>query len=140
MSRSIGLAAAIAASLASFSVQAETITYHAVLNGASEVPTNTTTGTGTVSATVDTDTKMLAYTIQYKGLSGPATAGHFHGPASASESAGIMIPILAPLNNPINGMARLSDADISAFKAGHVYANIHTKEHPGGEIRGQMIQ
>lgn len=140
MNRSIRLIAAITASLASFSVQAETITYHAVLNGASEVPPNSTSGTGTVSATVDTDLKSLAYKVQYKGLSGPVTAGHFHGPASTKESAGIMIPMSAPMGNPINGMARLSDADIAAFKAGHVYANIHTKEHPGGEIRGQMIQ
>jgi hypothetical protein len=45
---------------------------------------------------------------------------------------------MAPLDSPIRGMARLSDAEIAAFQAGNVYVNIHTKENPDGEIRGQM--
>jgi hypothetical protein len=117
---------------------AETITYHATLSGAAEVPPNKTAGTGTVTATIDTDVKMLSYTVQYAGLSGPVTAGHFHGPAGVGKNAGILIPIMAPLASPINGMAKLSDAEIADFRAGNVYVNIHTKEHPDGEIRGQL--
>ena len=117
---------------------AETITYQAILSSAAEVPPNKTAGTGTATATIDTDTKMLSYMVRYTDLSGPATAGHFHGPAGVGKNAAVLIPIIAPLASPINGMARLSDAEIAEFGAGSVYVNIHTKENPDGEIRGQM--
>jgi len=138
MFRSALLLTAFATSLMPAAARAETLTYHATLSSAAEVPPNKTAGTGTVTATIDTDTKMLSYTVQYTGLSGPVTAGHFHGPAGVGKNAAVLIPIIAPLASPINGMARLSDADISDFRAGNVYVNLHTKENPDGEIRGQM--
>jgi hypothetical protein len=54
------------------------------------------------------------------------------------KNAPVLIPIMAPLASPINGMAKLSDAEVAAFRTGNVYVNIHTKEHSDGEIRGQM--
>jgi CHRD domain len=138
MFRSALLLTAFATWLMPVAAGAETITCHATLSGAAEVPPNKTAGTGTATATIDTDTKMLSYTVQYAGLSGPATAGHFHGPAGVGKNAGVLIPIIAPLASPINGMARLSDAEIADFRAGNVYVNIHTEENPNGEIRGQM--
>lgn len=135
MSRSIGLDPAITASLASFSVQAETITWHAVLNGAPEVPPNTASGTGTAGATLNTDTKIPAYTVQCKGLPILAIVGHFQGPASADESAEIMAPILVPLNNPINGIAILSKIDIFTSHHGRPHANMQTCEQFGHKIQ-----
>ncbi|MDY0883578.1 CHRD domain-containing protein [Dongia soli] len=117
---------------------AETVTYHATLSSAAEVPPNKTAGTGTATAMIDTDLKMLSYKVEYTGLSGPATAGHFHGPAAVGKNAAVLIPIMAPLGSPINGMAKLTDAEIADFAAGSVYVNIHTEKNPGGEIRGQM--
>jgi hypothetical protein len=138
MTRPALIVTALATCLMSAAVQAETINYHATLTGAAEVPPNKTGGTGTATATIDTDTKMLSYTVQYSGVSGPATAGHFHGPAGAGKTAAVLIPIMAPLGSPILGMARLSDAEIADFQAGNVYVNIHTEKNPDGEIRGQM--
>ena len=40
---------------------AATVTYKATMNGATEVPPNTTTGSGTVTATFDPATKMLTW-------------------------------------------------------------------------------
>jgi hypothetical protein len=140
MSRSIGLDAASTASLASFSFQAETITWHAVLNGASEVPPNTASGTGTASATVETDMEILAYTVQYKGLPGLAMAGHFQGPASANESAGFMVSILAPLNNPINGIVIISEIDIYALNYSRAHFNIQIFEHLGDKVQEKIIR
>jgi CHRD domain-containing protein len=138
MFRSALLLTAFATWLMPAAAGAETIIYHATLSSAAEVPPNKTSGTGTATATIDTDAKMLSYTVQYAGLSGPATAAHFHGPAGVGKNAGVLIPIIAPLASPINGMARLSDAEIADFRAGNVYVNIHTEENPNGEIRGQM--
>jgi hypothetical protein len=136
MFRSALLLTAFATWLVPAAAGAEAITYHATLGSAAEVPPNKTAGTGTATATIDTDTKMLSYSVQYTGLSGPVTAGHFHGPADVGKNAGVLIPIMAPLASPDHGMAKLSDAEIADFRAENVYVNLHTEEHPDG--RGQM--
>ena len=69
------------------------MTFKASLSGKSEVPANTTAGTGAVTATYDTDSKKLTWKGSYSGLTGPATAAHFHGPAPAGKNAGVMVPI-----------------------------------------------
>ena len=67
---------------------AETINYKADLKPTSEVPPNNTTGSGSLTATYDTNTKALNWTATYSGLSGPAIMSHFHGPADPSVNAG----------------------------------------------------
>ena len=140
MARFALILTAFAACLMSAPAEAEMIIYHATLNGAAEVPPTKSQGTGTAKATIDTDTKMLSYEVQYTGLSGPVMMGHFHGPAAADENAAILIPMVTKLTSPIAGMAKLSDAEIADFQAGKVYVNLHTKENPTGEIRGQLAK
>lgn len=140
MTRSTLILTTVAACFLSVAAQAETLTFHAVMNGATEVPPKTTAGTGTATATIDTATKTLTYTVQYTGLSGPATMGHFHGPAAVGKNAGVLIPFPAPVTSPIHATATLTDAQIADFQAGNVYANVHTAANPGGEIRGQMVK
>nr|WP_232469609.1 CHRD domain-containing protein [Burkholderia ubonensis] len=41
--------------------------------------------------------------------------------------------------SPLTGQATLSPADAQAFLAGNLYVNVHTKDHPAGEIRGQVV-
>lgn len=113
--------------------------YAATMDGAMEVPPKTTAGKGDVTATFDPATKVLSYTVTFSGLSGPATAGHFHGPAASGANAGVVVPFTAPIVSPIKGTATLTDAQITDFTAGKWYANIHTAANPGGEIRGQMM-
>src|SRR5579872_5449506 len=85
------------------------VNFKANLNGASEVPPNTTKGTGTVTATYDTDSKKLTWKGSYSGLTGAATAAHFHGPAPSGKNAGVMIPI-SPNGPTFEGSATLTDA------------------------------
>jgi hypothetical protein len=33
---------------------------------------------------------------------------------------------------------KLTDAQYKAFKAGDLYVNVHSAQHQGGEIRGQL--
>ncbi len=134
------LAFALAAALLVPAARAETMTFHATMNGATEVPPKTTNGTGSVEATVDTAAKTLTYTMTYANLTGPATAAHFHGPADPGANAGVLIPISPPLASPIKGTAPLTDAQVADFTQGKVYANVHTAANPGGEIRGQMTK
>ena len=124
--------------LAAGPVLAETVNYTATLKGASETPPNTSQGTGTLKATYDTATKMLDWTADYSGLTGEATMAHFHGPAPAGKSAGVMVPIKGSVASPIKGSAPLTAAQAKALMDGDMYFNVHTKANPGGEIRGQL--
>ncbi len=139
MTRSTLILTAVAACLLSVAAQAETLTFHTTMNAATEVPPKQSSGTGTVTATIDTATKTLTYTVQYTGLTGPATMGHFHGPAAAGKNAGVLIPFAQPVTSPIHGSTTVTDAQIADFRDGNVYANVHTAANPGGEIRGQMV-
>jgi len=133
-----GLAAA-AAVFAAGVAGAATLHFATTLKGADEVPPNTTTGTGQVSATLDTATKTLAYKVTYSGLTGPATMAHFHGPAAPGVNAPVQVPVpKTHLANPMTGTATLTDAQIADLEAGKWYFNIHTAAHPGGELRGQL--
>jgi hypothetical protein len=118
---------------------AETVRLKADLKGASSVPPNTTTGTGSVDATFDTTSKVLTYTVVYSGLSGPSVAAHFHGPADPGKNAGIIVHF-SPAQSPIRGTATLNDAQAADLLAGKWYANVHTSAHPGGEIRGHLAK
>jgi hypothetical protein len=114
------------------------VTYSGQLSGASEVPANTSAATGKVEAKLDKKTNMLQWTVTYSGLTGPAKAGHFHGPAMAGSNAGVALPFTGSMESPIKGEAKLTDAQVQDLMAGKWYANIHTAAHPGGEIRGQL--
>ena len=116
---------------------AATTTFKAALSGKSEVPPNTTAGTGEVTATYDSTTKKLTWKGTYSGLTGPATAAHFHGPAPDGKNAGVMIPI-SPASSPLEGSATLTDAQAKALMSGDVYVNVHTAANKAGEIRGQL--
>ena len=112
--------------------------FSGTMNAASEVPPNMTRGSGLAEAWLNRDTNVLKYKITYSGLSGPATAGHFHGPAAAGANAGVVLPF-ARTESPIEGQATLTPAQAADLIAGKWYANIHTAANPAGEIRGQML-
>ena len=118
-------------------LQAKTVHYAAALSGASEVPPNTTGGTGAVQADLDTATRTFTYTVTYSGLTGPAVAAHFHGPAAPGTNAPPVIAI-KNLASPIKGSAVLTAGQMADLEADKWYFNVHTKAHPGGEIRGQL--
>ena len=112
-------------------------TLTARLAGTSEVPPVTTPAVGMLTASFDAGTRTLTWTATYTGLSGPATAAHFHGPAAPGTNAGIVLPF-PDAASPIQATATLTDAQAADLLAGRWYVNIHTAAHPGGEIRGQV--
>jgi len=119
---------------------AEMVSYKADLKASTEVPPNDSKGTGVVEATYDTTSKKFSWTITYSGLTGPATAAHFHGPAAANATAPPVVPLSGDLASPIKGNATLTDAQAADLQAGRWYFNIHTAAHPVGELRGQVMK
>jgi hypothetical protein len=97
-------------------------------------------GKGAATASLDTATKTLTWSVEYSGLSGPATAAHIHGPADPGADAGVVVPFISSLVSPIKGSATLTDAQIGQLEAGKWYINIHTAVNKGGEIRGQLVR
>jgi len=137
------LALAFVAFAAAPSAEAKTETYRVVLNGKSETPPNMTKGTGHGTVKYDDVTKELSWDITYSGLTGDATAAHFHGPAKPGVAAGVLVPIGpkgGTIISPIVGSATLTDDQATALANGLIYFNVHTKENPAGEIRGQVLK
>ena len=123
--------------------QAAPMKFKADMNGASEVPPTTTSGKGTVTATYDPATKVLTWEGNFSGLSGPATAAHFHGPAEVGKNAAPAVWISEKgqnLASPFKGTATLTDAQAADLEKGLWYANVHTEANKGGEIRGQIVK
>ena len=115
------------------------VNFKASLSGKTEVPPNAAAGTGSVTATYDTDSKKLTWKGSYSGLSGPATAAHFHGPAPEGKNAGVLVPI-SPIGPAFEGSATLNDAQAKALVDGDMYVNIHTEANKAGELRGQLTK
>jgi hypothetical protein len=118
---------------------AATTTFKAKLSASNEVPPNDSKGTGEVTVTYDDATKMMTWKGDYSGLSGAATAAHFHGPAEKGKNAGVMVP-MTPANGVLQGSATLTDAQAKALMDGDMYANVHTATNKAGEIRGQLTK
>lgn len=136
------------------------VTFKATLNGASEVPANTSTGTGTFTATLDTSTNVFTYDVAFSGLTSNVNNGHIHGPAPVGANSGTTINFntlpgatfsIGQTSGTAKGTALLTAAtQITAtvngdslkklLFAGLTYANIHTLNNTGGEIRGQITK
>jgi len=122
-----------AAQPASFSVK---------LSGAEQVPPVQSAAIGEAELTYDSDNRKLIWSITYSGLSGPLTMAHFHGPAPAGKNAAVVLWLTRkdiPNIGALRGGATLTPEQAEQFVAGLWYINLHTKAHPDGEIRGQVI-
>ena len=139
---------------------ADTI-YTATLLGSNEVPPVSTTGTGFGTFTLSGN--LLSINESFSGLTSPANAAHIHccGPAGVNEivavpftpfpiatsgtfTATVDLTLAATYNAAFitqeGGTVALAEAGlIAALNSGNTYANIHTTNFPGGEIRGQIV-
>jgi hypothetical protein len=121
--------------------RADVVTFTADLSASAEVPSNPSPAKGSAEVRLDTATGGLSWVIEFSGMSGPLTAAHFHGPASPTANAGILVPIArAGARSPLVGGSTLAQPQIQELLAGRWYINLHTASYPGGEIRGQVTK
>lgn len=114
-------------------------TFTAVLNGANEKPSPTTSrATGTFKAILDETTRVLSYTISYEGIT--PTMGHFHRiDTTRTDGTGPVEIPFPSLTSPIEASTTaLTPLQIYRLKHGQYYVNFHTSQYPAGEIRGEV--
>ena len=111
------------------------------LTGAQQVPAVQTDGTATADLTYDPATRVLSWSVSYSGLSSPVTMAHFHvGAEGKNGKPAVWVSKMGtPPANPITGQATLTADQAKQFLAGDWYINVHTKDHPAGELRGQVV-
>lgn len=130
-------------------------TFRAILNGRSEVPRVRTRATGNASFELRNRGNQLRFQLNVRNISG-VTQAHIH-----LGRRGMNGPVVAFLFGPSkfgisvrNGVVRgvLTNRDligplqgktirdlVREFRNGNAYVNVHTIQHPNGEIRGQVV-
>jgi CHRD domain len=134
--------------------------HKAKLLGFEEVPAISSTGTGELRLKINEDNQIIEYELSYENLEGTTTnAAHIHL-GQTSVNGGVVAflcgggkPPCTPTSGAFTGTIGVADIlavpaqgiaagefgeVVRAIRAGHVYANVHTNKHPGGEIRGQI--
>lgn len=124
--------------------------YTMLLSGKQETPPVTTTGSGSGLVSVDRDQTNAHFMAVWSGLSGPATAAHFH--RAPIGVAGPVVLNLAPyFNNAANPTAAFGYWNSGStppftlrnsvqFRTDSIYLNVHTAAFPAGEIRSQAFR
>ena len=121
--------------------EAAPVSFEVPLTGTQQVPPVQTAAKGTADLTWDPSTSVVTWSITYNGFSGPVTMAHFHGPAPRGKNGPVVIWLTqrgSPVASPIKGEATLTPQQAKQFEVGNWYINVHTKDHPAGEIRGQV--
>ncbi|WHZ11645.1 MAG: CHRD domain containing protein [Burkholderiaceae bacterium] len=135
----VATAAMLVAGCAAIRPNANLVAFSTTMTGANEVPPVATNATGEVDAVLNKDTLLLRWKLFCQSLSSAPTMAHFHGPAAVGQNARVVLPFKRPITCPMEGRATLTPEQARELIAGKWYANVHTTDHPGGEIRGQMI-
>ncbi len=110
-------------------------TMNVSLSGAQEVPPVAAAGSGSGAITI-ADDGSVSGSVTTTGVQG--TMAHIHMGAKGKNG-----PVIVPLQKngdtyTVPAGAKLSDAQLQAFKAGDLYVNVHTAANKGGEIRAQL--
>lgn len=92
--------------------------------------------TGRALVVVSPGSGTVCYALSYNGIQTP-TAAHIHEGAAGASGPPVLPFSLPRLNSCI------SDVDDAVVRRvtdnpGNFYVNVHTEDHPGGAIRGQL--
>jgi glucose/arabinose dehydrogenase/plastocyanin len=114
------------------------------LDGSSERPTPVVTP-GIGSGILLLAGNQLTVNISYRNLTTAASAAHIHGPASDSQTGGVLLDLGSlhggsfSTNGYFAGTTTLTADQLGYLLEGRLYVNVHSSTYPGGEIRGQLL-
>jgi hypothetical protein len=133
LSRAVALTgAAVLMALAAANAAASAVK----LSGSEETPPVETAASGSGDITVGAD-HTVSGSITTQGVAG--SVAHIH--AGAPGQKGPPVVTLSKISDnqwEVPAGTRLSDDDYASYRAGNLYVNVHSAEHKGGEIRGQL--
>src|SRR5262249_18482857 len=113
----------------------------ATLTPARETPPvrNAPGASGVFSATLTLSGRKgtMAWKLTFRKLTGPAVAAHVHV-ARVGVSGPVAIPLCGPCHSGAHGTSAVKASVVKALLHHRAYANVHTKKHLNGEIRGQI--
>jgi hypothetical protein len=106
------------------------------LTGAQEVPPVTTAASGTANIKV-ADDGMVSGSVTTAGV--VSTMAHIHI-APAGQNGPVIVPLTKSGDNGyvVPAGAKLTPAQLAAYKMGSLYVNVHSAANKGGEIRAQL--
>jgi hypothetical protein len=130
------------------------------LLGLNETPSIATPASGRMRAVLDEDSGLITFTLSYEDLTAPPSVAHIHF-GERHTAGGVMVflcggggqPACPPSPAEITGSITAANVVgpaaqgitagqlekvFAAIRAGAAYANVHTSNFPGGEIRGQL--
>ena len=150
MRPTVVVAALIAALAMASAAYAQELKFETELSGAAERPTPVVTE-GVGEAKFESNGASVDFELKWDDLTTPAFAAHIHcggpeesGPvgvtlfAAAMDTEGeIQGTFTGPDSGNPCGWENLADV-LGAMATGDAYVNVHTTQHPGGEIRGQI--
>ncbi len=111
-------------------------------NGSQVVPSNTGTGTSTITGTYQPVNRQLIYTANWDSLSGAPTAGGFY--TGASGVNGTLNGTAWAFDSTATGTGSATDTltltpdEATQLLGGSWYYSYGTAAYPGGEVRGQI--
>lgn len=116
--------------------------FAAFLNGAKGVPPIATAATAHGVLTINPN-NTVTYGINFSNLTSDVTVAHLHDGRPDENGAAIFAMNLSTpvgTSGTFTGQsAPLSEVGLAKIRAGQTYVNVHSVNHPGGEIRGQMV-
>lgn len=120
---------------------ADVVEYTFTLTGCKENPPVLTTGHGTATVVLDTDTGEVTINGSYETMSSDVVAAHIHGLADADQNGGVVLGLQhdGGTEGTISGTGVLSDLHVQGMLDGLTYINVHTVNNGPGEIRGQIV-
>ncbi len=112
--------------------------FAAQLSGANEVPAVASAGEGLFIANLPKSETEVKFHMVFRGLSSAVTGAHIHN-AAAGANGGVIFDLGGFLSGNLIDGTWDPTGFVDALKAGELYVNVHTVDHPGGEIRGQLL-
>lgn len=135
------------------------------LEPSNEVPAVSSPGSGRFSAVINEHTESIDWRLSFNGLQATITQAHIHF-AQPGVNGGIVVWLCGTATNPGPGGTQVCpqsgtisgvivagdivtqtaqgiatgefDELVAAIRDGLAYANVHTSQSTGGEIRGQI--